>query len=38
VLEGQRREIHWLYAEHQPDQILFTGCGSTYYLSRQPRL
>jgi glutamine---fructose-6-phosphate transaminase (isomerizing) len=33
VLEGQRHEIHRLYAENQPDQILFTGCGSTYYLS-----
>lgn len=32
VLGGRQSEIHRLYAETQPDQILFTGCGSTYYL------
>jgi glucosamine--fructose-6-phosphate aminotransferase (isomerizing) len=33
VLDERRQEILQLYTDHPPDQILFTGCGSTYYLS-----
>ena len=33
VLAGLRQEILALYTGNQPEQIIFTGCGSTYYLS-----
>jgi len=33
VLNAARAEIESLLQTTQPDEILFTGCGSTYYLS-----
>jgi glutamine---fructose-6-phosphate transaminase (isomerizing) len=34
VFEGQKSALQAAWAEVQPTQILVTGCGSTYYLSR----
>lgn len=33
VLASSRAEIEAIYNTTQPDEIIFTGCGSTYYLS-----
>jgi glucosamine--fructose-6-phosphate aminotransferase (isomerizing) len=33
VLKSQRDEINDLVGKHQFEEVIFTGCGSTYYLS-----
>jgi glucosamine--fructose-6-phosphate aminotransferase (isomerizing) len=33
VLSSNKNEIEAILATSQPDEIIFTGCGSTYYLS-----
>lgn len=33
IFEGRSAEVRQFFQKHSPDEVIFTGCGSSYYLS-----